>query len=80
LGNVYAAQLYDAAQREIGSLDEPFARGEFRPLLDWLRRHVHRHGQTWRAPELIARVTGRPASAAFLLAHLARKLEWLEAQ
>jgi carboxypeptidase Taq len=79
LGNIYAAQLYEAAQRQAGPFDEAFARGNFAPLLGWLRRRVHRHGQTWRASQLIARATGAVPSAQPLLAHLTRKLEWLEA-
>jgi carboxypeptidase Taq len=80
LGNLYAAQLYAAAERELGSIDAAFAQGDFHPLLAWLRHHIHRHGQSHRAPELIARATGAPPSAAPLLAHLARKLEWIEAR
>jgi len=79
LGNLYAAQLYDAAGRDLGPLDDAFARGDFSPLLDWLRRQVHVHGQTFQAPELVARATGAAPSAEPLLAHLRRKLEWLEA-
>jgi carboxypeptidase Taq len=78
LGNLYAAQLYEAAQRELGSFEAAFARGDFAPLLSWLRRHIHAHGQTYRAPELIQRATGEPPNAAPLLAHLERKLAWLE--
>ena len=78
LGNVYAAQLFEAAQRSLGALDDAFARGDFRPLREWLQREIHRHGKTWRAPDLIAHATGQPPSAAALLTHLNRKLTWLE--
>ncbi len=79
LGNLYAAQLYQAAERELGSFDEAFARGDFGVLLAWLGRRVHVHGQSYHAPELITRATGSPPSAAPLLAHLQRKLEWRDA-
>ena len=79
LGNLYAAQLYEAARRDLGPLDDAFACGDFGPLLGWLRRRVHVHGQTYHAPELIARATGAAPSARPLLVHLERKLEWLEA-
>ncbi|MFI5366790.1 MAG: carboxypeptidase M32 [Candidatus Binatia bacterium] len=79
LGNVYAAQLMRAAEADLGSLDTLLAAGEFAALLGWLRAHVHRLGQTYRAPHLIERATGQAPSPAPLLEHLERKVAWLEA-
>jgi len=79
LGNIYAAQIFQAASLAIGNLDDALARGDFAVLLAWLRDHVHRLGQTYRAPELVKHATGRPATHTDLLRHLARKLEYLEA-
>jgi carboxypeptidase Taq len=62
LGNVYAAQLVAAAQESLGDLDEQYARGDFAGLLGWLRDRVHRHGQRYRAADLIRRATGSPPS------------------
>jgi carboxypeptidase Taq len=78
LGNVYAAQLLHAAEADLGTLDTLLAAGEFPALLGWLQQHVHRLGQTYRAPQLIELATGQPPSPAPLLAHLARKVAWLE--
>ena len=70
LGNLYAAQLFDAAKAALGDLDAMFARGEFAPLLGWLREHVHRHGRRYPAAELVERATGKVPSAEPLLRHL----------
>jgi carboxypeptidase Taq len=70
LGTLMGAQLFAAAGRELGDLEAAFAEGEFRPLLDWLRDKVHRHGSRYQAPELVERATGRPLAAADLLAYL----------
>jgi carboxypeptidase Taq len=70
LGNLYAAQLFDAAGADLGDLDASFARGEFSPLLGWLRDKVHRHGRRYPASELVQRATGKPPSAEPLLRHL----------
>jgi len=78
LGNVYAAQLVQAAEADLGGLDALLASGDYSPLLHWLRAHVHRHGQTHRAPRLIEVATGAPASPRPLLAHLERKVAFLE--
>ncbi|MAT68412.1 MAG: carboxypeptidase M32 [Planctomycetaceae bacterium] len=62
LGNLYAAQFFAQAARDLGDLDAMFARGDFEPLLGWLREKIHRHGRRYSAAELVQRVTGRPLS------------------
>ena len=73
LGNVYCAQLFAAADRAIGPLEDAFARGEFEPLREWLREHVHRHGMRWAVPELIERATGAAPDPSFLVESLTRR-------
>ena len=73
LGNLYAAQFFEQARKDLGDLDAMFARGEFAPLLSWLRQNIHRHGKRYTARELVKRVTGRELSAEPLLSHLRRK-------
>jgi carboxypeptidase Taq len=75
LGNLYAAQFFEQAEKDLGGLDAQFAGGDFAPLLGWLRTHIHQHGKRYRAGELVKRVTGKPLSAEPLLAHLRRKAE-----
>jgi len=74
LGNLYAAQFYAQAEKDLGSLELQFARGEFRPLLEWLRTNIHQYGQRYRAPEMVQRVTGGPLSHEPLMAYLRGKL------
>ena len=75
LGNLYAAQFFRQADKDLGGLDAQFARGDFAPLLGWLREKIHRHGKRYRAAELVKRVTGSELSAEPLLSHLSRKAE-----
>ncbi|HHO58318.1 MAG TPA: carboxypeptidase M32 [Oceanithermus profundus] len=70
LGNVYAAQLFEAAQRDLGELEEAFARGEFAPLLEWLRDRVHRHGRRFPPRRLVERATGTPPGTDALVRYL----------
>lgn len=70
LGNVYAAQLFEAARRDLGELEEAFARGEFAPLLEWLRARIHRQGRRLPPRRLIERATGRAPSPAPLVRYL----------
>jgi carboxypeptidase Taq len=60
LGNLYAAQFYAQAESDLGPLEPALARGEFAPLLEWLRQHLHRHGLRHSAAQLVERTTGAP--------------------
>jgi len=70
LGNVYAAQLFAAAERDLGSLEERFARGEFSPLREWLRERVHRQGMRWTPAVLVERATGEAPDPKYLVESL----------
>ena len=74
LGNLYAAQLFEAAGRDLGDLDAMFARGEFEPLRRWLNEHVHAHGRRHSAARLCEVATGMPLSPEPLMRHLEGKL------
>jgi carboxypeptidase Taq len=73
LGNLYAAQFFDAAQKELGNLPEQFAQGEFGPLKMWLNEKIHRHGRRYPARRLVEFVTGKPLSHVPFINHLAAK-------
>jgi carboxypeptidase Taq len=73
LGNLYAAQFFEQARKDVGDLDAMFARGDFQPLRAWLREKIHCHGQRYTAAELIQRVTGLPLSHEPLMRHLRGK-------
>lgn len=73
LGNLYAAQLFEAAGRELGDLDAMFAAGEFTPLLQWLRQSIHRHGRCFTPAELIEKATGRPPESGPLIQSLRQR-------
>ncbi len=74
LGNVISVQLWERAEADLGDLDEQFERGEFAPLREWLREHVHRHGRAFTPQELLQRVVGSGLDAAPYLGYLERKL------
>lgn len=75
LGSMMAAQLFAAAGRELGDLEQAFAAGELRPLLAWLRENVHAHGSRYLPGELMERATGKAIDPGDLLAYLRRKTE-----
>ena len=73
IGNVLAAQLYEAAVEAHPDIPEEIGRGEFGALRGWLRENIHRHGSRYDPDELIERATGRPPDAAPYLSYLKAK-------
>ena len=73
LGNLYAAQFYDAAEREAGPLEPQFEKGNFSSLRKWLNEKIHSQGQRYKAGELCRKVTGQELSSRFYLDYLEKK-------
>lgn len=74
LGNLAAAQLYDAAIEQIDDLETQISVGDFTPLLQWLRENVHRHGRCYSGSELVENASGKPLSSDHLMQYLENKL------
>jgi carboxypeptidase Taq len=72
LGNLYSAQLADAAQEELGDLQAIVAEGGFATILGFMRERIHRHGAAIPTRELMLRATGRELSSDALIGHLER--------
>ncbi|WP_018525740.1 carboxypeptidase M32 [Alkalispirochaeta alkalica] len=75
LGNLYAAQFLRALEKDLPDLWEGVARGEYAPILDWLRRAIHRHGKCRSAGELVREITGGPLDSAVFLDYLWKKYD-----
>ena len=73
LGAIAAAQLFDAACRAEPGLSEGIAAGEFAPLINWLRTHVHSQGSSKSTREILIAATGRPLDAEVFVTHLERR-------
>jgi carboxypeptidase Taq len=73
LGNLYSAQFFGAAARDIGGLDTKISRGEMRPLREWLREKIHRQGMRLRPAELCQQATGGPLDAKHFVSYLRSK-------
>jgi carboxypeptidase Taq len=60
LGNLIAAQIWDAAVGEIPDLEQRIGRGDLATLHAWLAERLYRHGNKFMPKELIERVVGGP--------------------
>ncbi|MEM9236013.1 MAG: carboxypeptidase M32 [Verrucomicrobiota bacterium] len=69
LGNLNAAQLFEAAMADPG-VSKAFHAANYLPLLDWMRSRVHDPGATLDPSEIVRRATGSEPSAKAHLAHL----------
>ncbi len=73
LGTMLASQLFEQIRVDLPNLDEHIEAGQFAPLLDWLRRNVHRHSAKFTPDELVRRITGRPLEAGPFVRYLRAK-------
>ncbi len=69
LGNLNAAQLFNAARRET-SIQSAFDNADFQPLLTWMQQNVHTPGSTLFPQDLMKQATGETTNPAHHLAHL----------
>jgi carboxypeptidase Taq len=58
LGNLISAQIWEKVTADIPDLEAGFEQGEFAPLRDWLRDHLHRHGRKYTPAETLEKVVG----------------------
>ncbi len=73
IGNVLAAQLWEAALDQHPDLPEEHARGEFGTLRAFLVERLHRHGRKHLAPAIIEQATGHPLTIEPYLGYLKGK-------
>jgi carboxypeptidase Taq len=73
LGSVLAAQLYAAAEDDLGDLDDRIESGEFDDLNCWLRKQIHQHGARYTTPDLVEHATGEAYTADYFLDYVKAK-------
>jgi carboxypeptidase Taq len=70
LGNVMAAQIWEAVRSDLPDLDDQLAAGEFGLLFERLRARLYRHGGKWMPRETFERASGAELSVQPYLAYL----------
>ncbi|HEY2327240.1 MAG TPA: carboxypeptidase M32 [Gaiellaceae bacterium] len=58
LGNLISAQIWEKVLADIPDVDASIEAGEFAPLRDWLREHLHGYGRKFTPAETLERVVG----------------------
>lgn len=73
LGNLIAAQLNKKMREEIPEINKSIAKGEFKPVREWLKENIHQHGQRYKTQELIKKATGSKLSEKPFLEYIENK-------
>jgi carboxypeptidase Taq len=70
LGALAAAQLFAAVRKAVPDLMSAIGKGDFAPLLGWLRTNVHGKGSIADTDTILSQATGQPLGTAAFKAHL----------
>ena len=73
LGNLYAAMLWRQIASARPDIETAIERGEFAPLLAWLRENIYLHGRSLAATELVHNATGETLSDDAFLDYIGTK-------
>ncbi|MFN8177300.1 MAG: carboxypeptidase M32 [bacterium] len=73
LGNLYAAQIWDAVKRDMPDIESRIEEGSFLPLREWLRKKIHRWGREYPAAELMRRATGKTPDSRYFTEYVNAK-------
>lgn len=75
LGNLYGAYMRECLTSDKPDHLQEVGQGNFRSVLEWLRRNVHEKGMQFRGPELVEKISGRPFSEEPFIDYLRKKFE-----
>jgi carboxypeptidase Taq len=70
LGAMTAAQLFAAAKKAHPEIPEALGRGDFAPLMGWLRAQVHAQASSAGFETILERASGEPLNPEIFKAHL----------
>jgi len=77
LGSFYAAQFYQQAEKDIPNLNSSIIEADMKPLLNWLRDKIHRHGSTFTASELCEQITGEKLNFSHFMKYAKEKYDFI---
>jgi carboxypeptidase Taq len=73
MGALAAAQLFAAAKAARPEIPSSIARGDFAPLVGWMRENLHARGSSGTTDNLLTAATGRPLGTEAFKGHLAAR-------
>jgi len=73
VGTMISAQLWDSILKKSPDVVKKIKKGEYLPILTWLRDHIHAKGRSYPTHELVKVATGNPLSEQPLIEYLREK-------
>ncbi len=73
LGNLYSAQFWNTAKKQIPDLPKKIGKGDLKTLREWLRKHIHQHGKSYSAEDLALKITGEKLNPDYFSRYLEEK-------
>lgn len=73
LGNLYSAQFYNQAKKDIAGLEEKLAKGDLKVLAKWLKEQIHWVGKSERPETIVKRVCNEPLNSQYFIDYLNAK-------
>lgn len=73
LGNIYAAQIFEAFQKQHPDWEKRVAAGDMHQLRSWLERNIHSKGRFYTSDDLIKIISGKEVSEKPYIEYLKNK-------
>ncbi len=73
LGNLYAAQFFNQAKKDMPDLQEKISMGDLLPLKSWLNQNIHCWGRQYSSEQMVQRVCGEKPNPVYFTAYLEEK-------
>ncbi|WAT02479.1 carboxypeptidase M32 [Rouxiella chamberiensis] len=70
LGAMYAAQLFQTANKAIPTLQDDISRGDLTALFQWLNQNIWQHGSRFSTDQLMKNATGETLNTDYFRKHL----------
>ncbi len=70
LGAMYAAQLFQTANKAIPTLQDDISRGDLTALFQWLNQNIWQHGSRFSTDQLMTQATGETLNTDYFRKHL----------
>ena len=67
------AQFFAAAVAAVPGIPDALEKGDFGPLMGWLRKNVHELASSLSSPEIVRAATGKPLDAGIFRRHLEQR-------
>ncbi len=73
IGSLYAAQLYNAIQKDTAGLTGDIREGRNKNILHWLQQNIYKYGRYYTSEELCRKATGETLNSQYFIDHVTKK-------